>query len=127
MITDLSPAQIPGVEHPSDLDTFRMAFDVANAFTKFTGKEHLPVDNGDHCYPRFEIVVAPVVGDLISYGIGGDRYLDGVITKITGSNFKKIHSSTGNCYLRRRLSASWKNGSCSLIVGEHVSYLDPSF
>ena len=59
------------------------------------GNHYLPVDGGAWISPRYDIVIAPKVGDKVSYGFNGDYYPDGTIAKMSKS-FKRVVSSTDN-------------------------------
>lgn len=69
------------------------------------------------------------IGDDVSYGIGGDRYYDGKITRITD---RFIFTDSGRKYTKKVA----KDGSvhynetgvrfCYLMPGKH-EYLDPHF
>lgn len=85
----------------------------------------LPVDRGPSTAPRYDLIVAPKVGDDVSYALNGDSYPDGQIVAITKS-FKTIKTSTGKAYRRRKLSGSWQSGCWSLIPGHH-SERNPHF
>lgn len=69
------------------------------------------------------------VGDEVSYGIGGDRYYDGRITRITQ---RFIFTDSGNKYTRKVLkdgTVSYRatgNRYCFLVAGRQ-EYLDPHF
>jgi len=116
-----------------DMATFADAERIAaeaNQLTdsKLCGKLYLPCDAGEWVSPRYDVVLAPRVGEPISYGIGSDSYPDGYITKIGGTDCSRIYTDTGHVYNRRRKSSAWimRGGSRYLIRG-HIKYLDPSF
>lgn len=90
------------------------------------GKTLLATDDGEWVYPRFGIVVAPSVGDPVSYGFNGDVYPDGEIARITPT-FSQIVTTTGHRYYRRGKTAAWvRYGTWSLIAGHH-NERNPSF
>lgn len=69
------------------------------------------------------------VGDDVSYGIGGDRYYDGKITRITQ---RFIFTDSGRKYTRKVFkdgSVSYRETGCKfvyLMAGKH-EYMDPHF
>ena len=69
------------------------------------------------------------VGDDVSYGIGGDRYYDGKITRITK---RFIFTDSGRKYTRKETKDGRVNYTetgcryCYMVPGKQ-EYLDPSF
>ena len=69
------------------------------------------------------------IGDAVSYGIGGDRYYDGLITRITQCY---ITTDSGNRYYRRETAAGRVRYTqvacvhCYLVPGR-VEHYDPQF
>ena len=69
------------------------------------------------------------VGDDVSYGIGGDRYYDGKIVRMTD---RFIFTDSGRKYTRKVYkdgSVSYRETGCKyvyLMAGKH-EYLDPHF
>lgn len=124
-VTGVSAERVEGAESRWDWKDFATVEALAAEASLVTGTTYLPVDAGNAISPRFDIIEAPQVGDVVSYGIGGDRYPDGEIVSISAS-YKTVKTSTGHVYRRRKQSGSWRNGSCSLISGYH-DYRDPSF
>jgi hypothetical protein len=99
--------------------------DSANALNN--GNHYLAVDGGEWLSPRFDVTIAPKIGAKVSYGFNGDYYPDGTIVSMSES-FKRVVTSTGNVYYRRKLSASWKRtgGTWSMVQG-HIDERNPSF
>ncbi len=69
------------------------------------------------------------VGDEVSYGIGGDRYYDGKITRITK---RFIFTDSGRKYTRKELpngQVSYRETGCKycFLVAGKVEYYDPHF
>ena len=69
------------------------------------------------------------VGQDVSYGIGGDRYYDGKITRITK---RFIFTDSGRKYTRKEFkdgSVSYRETGCKYcyLVPGVVEYLDPHF
>lgn len=96
--------------------------------SKLCGKTYLAADAGSHVHPRYDVVLAPRVGEPISYAFNGDYYPDGYITKIGGTNCSRVYTDTGSVYNRRRKSGSWiKRGGTWSMVSGHISELNPSF
>ena len=76
-------------------------------------------DTGPHCSPRFDIVEKPKVGDKISYAFNGDYHPCGEIAKIS-KTMKKITSTEGDVFYRRRATGCWlKNKYWAMIDGHH--------
>lgn len=92
-------------------------------------RKFLPVDKGPDCSPRYDIIVAPAVGDKISYSFNGDSYPDGEIVKIS-KDYRVVTSSTGSRYWRSGFDkgAAWvkSGGTWSMIKG-HVSEWNREF
>ncbi len=82
------------------------------------GPRYLPVDQGGSCHPRFDIIIAPKVGDPVSYAFNGDYYPDGVITRISES-CRVVATSGGHVYFRRKATSSWiqAGGTWRLVQG----------
>jgi len=108
------------------IETFLMAEEIAAVLTQATEVSHIPIDRGGSRSPRFAAMAAPKLGDKISYSFNGDSYPCGTITLIS-SSLRRIESSTGRVFWRRKSSGSWiLNGVWSMIPG-HVSERNPSF
>ena len=109
-----------------DFECYEQAMLIAIQATTTTGKEYLPIDNGENVSPRYDVIKAPAVGDKVSYAFNGDFYPDGEIVKISASG-KVITTSSGKKYYRRGLTASWKNSKIwSLVQGHHEEH-NPHF
>lgn len=91
-----------------------LALDLTERFDKvFIG-----VDNGGSISPRFDIIEAPKVGDMVSMGFNGDCYPVGVITAISAS--MKVITAGDKRFYRRKESGVWKfSKTWSMIKGEH--------
>jgi hypothetical protein len=109
-----------------EMKFFTDALAIARSASELTGKRYIPIDAGRHTWPRYDVVLAPAVGDAVSYGFNGDAYPCGEIVSISAT-MKVIKTSDGSVFYRRRESGSWiKGGTWSLIAG-HVSKQNPSF
>ena len=99
---------------------------LAAQVTKLTGSLHVGTDAGRGCYPRYDIIKAPAVGDKVSYSFNGDSYPDGEIVRIT--NTLNVITSTGSTYRRRKTTGSWRKagGTWSLVQG-HRDERNPHF
>lgn len=96
--------------------------------SKLCGKTFLAVDAGSHVHPRYDVILAPRVGEPVSYGFNGDYYPDGYITKIGGTNCSRVYTDTGSVYNRRRQSGRWvKRGGTWSMVSGHRDERNPSF
>lgn len=103
-----------------DFNSFEDATRVANSASEAMGKTYIATDSGAHCYPRFDVVEPPKVGDEVSYGFNGDYYPCGKITKISaGPLFRRIETDSGKVFYRRKLSGAWvmTGGTWSLVPG----------
>ena len=118
---------LPLLQSPWNWGTMAVVEKVAIDLCETTGKKWLPVDAGDCCSPRYDVVQIPSVGDPVSYGFNGDYYPDGYVKSVS-ANGSLVITTTGNRYYRRKLTASWKKagGTWSLVAGHH-SELNPSF
>lgn len=109
-----------------DIQTLALADDIASAATKFSGKLHIAIDNGEWVSPRYDVIEAPQVGENVSYAFNGDYYPCGQITKIS-STLKQITTSTGRTFHRRKLSGRWVSQGTWTMVHGHISKLNPEF
>ena len=114
------------LESRHDWKTFDRATEVAEQASKATGRNIVPVDNGEWVWPRYDITEVPNVGDDVSYGFNGDYYPCGKIIKISGQNYRRIETydeqnGRRKFFWRRRLTGSWvmSGGTWSLVKGIH--------
>jgi len=99
---------------------------IAKRVSELSGEQYIATDNGEWVSPRFDVVRAPQVGDKVSYGFNGDYYPSGEITKISAS-FRRIVTSEGKVFYRKKLRASWINcGTWGLVQG-HIDERNPHF
>lgn len=112
--------------HRWDWKSYEMVVTLAKYVTAMTGNVFLPIDQGEHRGPRFDVMRAPAVGDEVSYGFNGDYYPDGTITKISKTWI--ITTSTGKTYRRRDQTSGWyqPGGTWRLVAG-HVDERNPHF
>jgi len=86
----------------------------------------LPVDMGEGCHPRYDIVRVPEAGDEVSYGFNGDVYSCGRVTQVSTSG-RRVMTDEGQVFYRLRETSSWKyNKTWSLVQGHHDER-NPSF
>lgn len=107
-------------------ETFAEAEADAADLTKSEGALHLPTDAGEWVYPRYGVVAAPIVGAMVSKRFNGDSYPCGTIAKITHNN-RRIETTTGVVFWRRRLSGSWVSDNTWSMAGGHHDERNPSF
>jgi hypothetical protein len=104
-----------------DIGSFSYAFTLAALLTekfKSEGRTFLASDAGPYTSPRFDVIEAPKVGDLVSKSFNGDTYPEGVITKITPK--WQITTSTGVKFRRVKDSAGWRaTGGTWWMTGGH--------
>ncbi len=112
-----------------DITSFEHAEQIASQANVLVGAGPvlIPVDNGENCWPRYDVVEAPVVGDKVSRCINGDYYPDGEIVKVSGQNNRIVTTSTGRKYYRRRLSGAWVADKFYSMARGHISRLNPEF
>ncbi len=112
-----------------DIKSFEHAEQIASQANAMIGAGTIliPVDSGEHCWPRYDVVQAPKVGEEISRCINGDYYPDGEIVKISGKNHRIVTTSTGRKYYRRRQSSIWVADKYYSMVRGHISRLNPEF
>jgi len=108
-----------------NIKSFEHATELAAAQTQATGKLHIACDRGPSCSPRFHVEPAPVVGEAVSYAFNGDYYPCGVITSIS-KTMKKITTSEGRVFYRRKQTAVWKDSIWCMVSG-HINRWNPEF
>jgi hypothetical protein len=112
-----------------DIQSFEHAEQIAaqaNALIG-AGTALIPVDSGEGCYPRYDVVEAPTIGQKVSRALNGDYYPDGEIVKISGKEHRIVTTSTGRKYYRRRQSSVWIADKIYAMVHGHISRLNPEF
>ena len=67
---------------------------------------YLATDEGPSHSPRYDVVRAPRIGHLVSSSFNGDSYPEGEVVRVSAS-FRRVETSTGKVYTRRRQSGSW--------------------
>ncbi len=121
------PAQTTKVKCSHDWKSLSEVEEIAAIISKMYNKLFIGTDSGDGCYPRFDIIEPPQIGDKVSYGFNGDYYPDGEITKISKS-LLKITTSGGHNYLRRKKTGAWlQAGGAWHLVSGHRNDKNPSF
>lgn len=90
-------------EYRNDWTSFERVTEIAERLTAKYKKSYIAVQNGT----MFDVIVAPQVGDAISYAFNGDSTPDGHIVSISKS-MKVITSSTGYRYYRFKKTGSWR-------------------
>ncbi len=100
-------------------DWHKKGFEEVKAIAALLGNRYIATDAGPNVAPRYDVQHLPQVGDVVSYTFNGDYYPAGTITSISKTK-KKITTSEGRDFYRRRESGSWvNNGTWSLIPGNH--------
>lgn len=125
--TQISPKGAVKHTYRGEFNSMKDAEKIADDLNKHAGfRKFLATDSGDHCWPRYDVVYLPQVGEEVSYTFNGDYYPDGTIVAISKS-LKVITTSSGKKYYRRRQTGAWvRNRTWSLIPG-HIKELNPSF
>lgn len=108
-----------------DFNSFEDAQAVVDSFSE-AGIDLLAVDNGANVSPRFDIIETPKVGEDISYAYNGDYYPCGQIASIS-KTMKRITSTTGRVFTRRKLTGAWKNQGMWTMVSGHINKWNPEF
>ncbi len=93
--------------------------------------EYMAIDRGTHVSPRYDVIgydviEKPVVGNLVSRAFNGDSYSAGEITSIS-STMRKVTTSTGEVFWRRRLTGAWVADGTWAMVSGHAETRNPSF
>lgn len=113
-------------ESRHDWKTWERVEDIAEELNAaMPARTFLAVDSGPNVSPRFDVIEAPVLGAEVSMSFNGDSYPVGTITKISAS-FRRVETSDGKVFFRRRRTAMWSEGTFVLIPGVHNDR-NPSF
>jgi len=97
-----------------DFKSFEQAEEVATAASEFAGIEYIPTESNGY----FEVIEAPKELEPVSYYFNGDSYPCGYIKTIS-KTLKKITTTEGKVFYRRKRSGSWMMGPWSMIHGHH--------
>ena len=110
----------------NDFKTFEQAQEVAEAASRFEGVDYIATDAGAYCSPRYDVIKAPQHLAPVSYCFNGDYYPCGHIKTIS-KTMKKITTTTGKTFYRRRNTGCWlANGTWSMVEG-HIEARNPMF
>lgn len=90
------------------------------------GKLYIVIDSGRGVSPRYDVIAAPAVGDLVSKAFNGDYYPAGTIVKISDS-LRRVETSTGLVFWRRGQSSGWINQGTWYMVQGRINERNPSF
>jgi hypothetical protein len=115
-----------GIETRNDWKTMERAEQVAAELSESLGYLCIATDAGGGVSPRYDVIMCPRVGDEVSYGFNGDTYPCGVITKISDS-LRKIETSEGNTFWRRRDSGKWLYQKTWSLIRGHSTTRNPHF
>ncbi len=117
-------------DHPVSPRMF--AQQLADSASKLGQGPFMVSDNGPSCSPRFDVVRAPQVGDVVSKGFNGDAYPVGKIASISKGEMKLItvvaEDGRKLKFYRKGERAAWvqTGGTWSLMFGTHNDR-NPSF
>ena len=103
-----------------DFETLELAQKVADSASELTGEAYVATDAGDQCSPRYDVIRAPAIGDEVSYGFNGDCYPCGTVVKVSKS-LKRVETSEGKVFNRRKQTGGWMQQSWSLVNGHHYA------
>lgn len=120
------PDNYDAVEDRNHFPDFQYAENLAAEATKVTGHLHIAVDQGAWTSPQFDVIEAPVIGDKVSRAFNGDYYPAGTIVRIS-KTLKKITTSDGTKFYRRRQSGAWVEPPGWSMVQGHISRWNPEF
>lgn len=121
---ELSDSKNLNAQSRWDWDSFEEVTAIAESLTEKYGKKFLPTESSS-CFPKFDVIEAPEVGDFVSRSFNGDSYPVGKIVKIS-SSYRRIQTEDGTIFYRRQHTGSWVNNSFFLVKGNH-SELNPHF
>jgi hypothetical protein len=104
-----------GWVYEHDFKSFEEATKVAEAASIFVGIDYIPTESNGY----FDVVRAPKLNDPVSYAFNGDYYPCGYIKSIS-KTMKKITTTDGDVFYRRRNTGTWlKHNVWSLVSGHH--------
>jgi hypothetical protein len=113
-------------QNRNDWKTMARAEEVAAQLTEATGQLFIATDASASTSPRYDVIEAPKVGEKVSRYFNGDSYPAGEIVKISAS-LKRVETSDGTVFFRRRQSGSWINNGTWGMEHGHNPRLNPSF
>lgn len=116
----------PGWLNRNDLDTFEQATELARLCSIHAGKPYLPTDATASTSPRYDVIEAPQVGDLVSKSFNGDSYPCGKIVAISES-LRRVKTDTGVVFFRRGATGGWKSNGTWWMTSGHTDERNPSF
>lgn len=124
----LSPEQHrdPAWQNRWDWKDYETVERLALYMTAATGKTYLPADRTESTSPRYDVILAPKVGDLVSYGFNGDYYPCGKITRITKG--WRVYTDSGKTFNRVKNSGGWRmvGGTWGMVAG-HIDERNPHY
>ena len=115
-----------GYENRLDWKSEVQVSKIAERLNEIEGfRKYVATDSGEYCWPRYDVIELPKVGDDVSYSFNGDSYPCGKIEKISES--LRVITTTGDRkFYRRKQSGKWLNGSWALVQG-HYNERNPHF
>ena len=116
----------PGTIARHEIRDFHHATQIAGQASLLTGNTYLPIDNGESVWPRYDVIIAPSIGDPVSYSFNGDSRPCGYIKAISPT-FKQITTTDGKKFYRRKNTAIWKYNSVWGLIHGHHNELNPEF
>lgn len=127
-VVDQIPDHDSNYVNRNDFSSFEMAQAMADKANLLTSdfRYFIPVDSGSGSYPRFDVIRAPRVGDLVSQSFNGDSYPRGKIVKIS-KTLKKITTDTGHIFWRNGNSGQWLVNRYASMIQGHVREQNPGF
>ena len=99
----------------------------ADFATVFMDVPFLAIDNGEYVHPRYDIIMAPQIGDEVSYSFNGDTYPAGKIVTIS-KTMKRITTDEGVIFYGNPETGTWKRtGGTFFLVKGRIKELNPCF
>ena len=113
-------------ESHHDWKSFDRVTEIASQLTVETGEFYIPTDAGSSCSSRYNVRKMYSIGDAVSKYFNGDSYPCGYIVSIS-KTLRKITTSTGVSFSRRKETGSWVSGNTWFLSTGHISEQNPSF
>ncbi len=114
-----------GIQSRWNWTTKEQVDEIAALLSKCEGELYIGIDCGANTSPRFDIIKAPKVGDVVSKYFNGDAYPVGTIVSIS-KTMKRIVTSSGQVFHRKKETGRWSDGCFALVQG-HREEQNPSF
>lgn len=103
----------------NDIDSFMLALQIAGSAIRFSKKAYIAIDRGSDTSSRFDVILAPGVGDDVSMNFNGDSYPIGKITAISATmKMITVNGARGVMkFYRKNTTGAWLSNGWALIPG----------